>query len=245
MGSDKEQFKNISGGLVSYKIPTHLPHMESLLFHPSRVGSFPGYKPAKMGSFDYLERSTRPLVLEIRAIIESWASSIPEFARHHWRTRFRSPDEATHLGAFSELLTYKILDRFRLRPRFIEPTAFEHTPDFGAVSGETEIWVEAITKFGESESARRHASFAEQLIEGLEGIGSSWFQFYVDFDGHISSAPAIRPIRHQIQNWLKTLNRERMQGLLQEKEALPYWERRKFDDQMRLRIDLPNYDHRN
>jgi len=82
-------------------------------------------------SFGYLNRSARPLFIEIRKFLEDWFAKYPSFHQNELRSQFRSDNNIQFEGAFFELLLHEMLLKLKCKVS-IHPKVYgtDRAPDF-------------------------------------------------------------------------------------------------------------------
>ena len=76
--------------------------------------SFLGAFDATESDFAYLNRSARPEVFKVRALLDCWLSEYPAGGQNDLVKRIRSSRKDTHVSAFFELMVHALLLRLGL-----------------------------------------------------------------------------------------------------------------------------------
>jgi hypothetical protein len=166
---------------------------------------FKGYSEP---DFAYLNLSGRPSVCALRPMLEEWFQHFPSSARADMRSRFRSASNSQHSGAFFELYIHELLISMdctvTVHPVLVN--ARTH-PDFLArhASG-LEFYVEATLAGIPANAVQGADARIAQVYDVLERMDSPNFFLHLDVEGMPGSPPPASKLRHEVQQWLTTLD---------------------------------------
>ena len=119
---------------------------------------------------------------DIRGKCESWFEHIPPKNRADLRSRFRSPRDSQHKGAFFELFLHEMFIRLGCHVE-MQPKVSEQTPDFRVSQDGKTIYVEATT-VGETSNPFYRGRNEQAVIDELNSsLSSPHFFIGVDMEG--------------------------------------------------------------
>lgn len=160
--------------------------------------------------FAFLNRIDEPFFNPVRELLEEWFTHLPDEAKCDLRGRFRSSHDWQMMSAFWELYLHESFRRsgfgITTHPHVPRST---NRPDFLVQQSGHSVYVEAVVSPGASDDAgldrRRQA-----LYDGLNNLRSPNFLL----DAHLiqagSSAPSVRRLRAELQDWLASLDPDRV-----------------------------------
>lgn len=156
--------------------------------------------------FGYLERSARPEIGKVRALVETWFSRYPASHQNQLVSRLRSENDIDHLSSFFELALYEMLRRAGCEIE-IEPDidgSSKH-PDFLVRSEGTDYYLEATLGI-ESDEKGRSSAVIKNILDQIDTIRSDRFFVAVECEGTIKNTPSKRWIISAVEKWLSKLD---------------------------------------
>jgi hypothetical protein len=151
----------------------------------------------------YLNRSARPSMTRIRALLEIWFNDYPPDAQAELVTRFRSLDDIQHRSAFFELYLHALLSRLGFQVlAHPEIPDCNNQPDFLVLRDQNPItYLEATLATGPSQETA--ADKRENVVyETIDKMNSPNFWVGVKVDSSTAVAPPGRKWRGQLERWL-------------------------------------------
>jgi hypothetical protein len=166
---------------------------------------FKGYKEPE---FAYLNQSARPAIIALRELLEDWFRHFPTDSQTDLCSRFRSPDDNQHAGAFFELYIHELLRKlgYEITVHPVLPGIATH-PDFLARRSEgcqfyLEVTLAGVPNKAEQGAAARIA----QVYDVLNEMDSPDYFLHLDVEGSPSTPPAGAKLRSDLGKWLGTLD---------------------------------------
>ncbi|MGH9633646.1 MAG: hypothetical protein ACRD72_02300 [Candidatus Angelobacter sp.] len=168
------------------------------------------FKGHSESEFAYLNQSARPSVLALHTLLEDWFQHFPNASQADLRSRFRSPDDNQHAGAFFELYVHELLRKLE-HEITVHPglSGVSTHPDFLVRRSDgCQFFLEAtlagIPKKPEQGASARIA----QVYDVLNRLDSPDFFLHVRVNGSPSSPPPAAKLRTDVGKWLRTLDVE-------------------------------------
>lgn len=176
----------------------------SASFFGSAGGQSPGTRRPDESGWRYLERSSEPEAVAIRARWDDWLGRMPAGPdRDELIRRMQARDDAQVSAALSELVTFVLLDSVypvvELQPA---ASTTSHTDFAVTLPVRTHFEVNRVTApLGERGDAQRRRVITEELRK----ITSPDFLLAVNADVG-ATQPSMRQVRTQAEGWLATLD---------------------------------------
>lgn len=157
--------------------------------------------------FEYLNRSARSDVANVRALLQQWFGAYPEKHRFELRSRFRSRRDNQHHSAFFELYLHALLTSlgYELRVHPETPSLKASRPDFEVNSARGSFYLEARAL---SEASRNpgQAALISRAYDALNQLESPDFFLHVVVRGAPKSAVPEKKLRAVVLNYLESLD---------------------------------------
>jgi len=162
---------------------------------------------------------------QIRDLVESWASHIPDAARRDIVARLRSSNDRQSSAAFWELYLHETFVRAGYEVELHPSVEGPRPPDFRVTRGEERFYVEATCVFGAATDAGAIAR-RQDLYDAVERIHSPNFFLSIDVEVIGSEAPATSRLRQDLERWLADLDPDATEVVLGRERAGEYflWE---------------------
>lgn len=159
-------------------------------------------------AFSFLNRSARPDVARVRALLELWLTHYPTEHRPDLIRRFRAPGRRGHEAPFFELFLNELLLRLGFRATVHPELGWtKRHPDFFAESDNgTSFFLEAAVVRDESSGATREREQEDRIYDALNQLDSPNFFLKIQILGRTSQAPSARRIRHFLRAHLLNLD---------------------------------------
>jgi hypothetical protein len=158
------------------------------------------------GRFNFLDRVAGPVFDRIRGLIEEWFGAFPDAHQSDLRSRLRSKDDRTFIGAFWELYLAESLRRagFGLTIHPDVPGTSRH-PDFLADGPGGGFYLETTIASisDELQAADRRRAVVHDL---LDEIASPNFFLGLDIESEGSRPPSTGRLRRDLADWLAGLD---------------------------------------
>ena len=162
--------------------------------------------------FNYYNISARSPVAGIRELLDGWFQRLPESARADIRSRFRSPINSHHHGAFFELYLHELLSSigFRVTPHPEMPNGILTCPDFVvSKDGQQLFYLEATLVSPSQEETASQARIA-QVYDTLNQVKSPNFFLEITDWGAPATPPPGTKLRQDLEQWLSTLHPDKL-----------------------------------
>lgn len=189
------------------------------LFNPNIKRDDTGPAAYSEPSYLYLNRSARPAVILIRQELENWFLRYPKAAKGNIKRRFQSCDQIEHHSAFFELYIHELLIRLGLTVDIPNPepgASSLRAPDFLATSKEgCRFFVEATLATNQSQQDVSGEKRLNQVYDALNGLDSPNFFISVDVHGAPSVPVPGRKLRHDVGQFLKSLDPDKCLEIIQ------------------------------
>jgi hypothetical protein len=176
-------------------------------------------RPASHGEphFPYLNRSGRPVAMQVRSVLEAWFQSYPESGKLELRSRFRSPDSVPHHSAFFELYMHQLMKRLgyevEIHP---EVSTGAKRPDFMvSKAGEDSFILEATLAVSMSREEEAANARLNAVYDALNKVSSPDFFIGVEVFGTPSTPVPGKDLRKAVEIFLRGLNPDVIRALLQ------------------------------
>lgn len=157
------------------------------------------------GTFQFLNRSARPLFGRVRRLLTKWVADLPEEVRRDLVPRLRSNDQQTFESAFWELYLYTayVGSGYRLT---VHPKVYESTkhPDFMVDGKGTRFYLEAV-RVGTTATELAEEHRLQEVEAALARLRSDRFVLSLL---HLAVGPnplPTRPLRAALKAWLDGL----------------------------------------
>jgi hypothetical protein len=179
-------------------------------------------------TYEYLNRSARVEIDNIRRLVEDWFHHYPLSEANELYSRFRSKDERQHKSAFFEILLHELLLKLNCQVE-IHPeinTTFAKHPDFLVKSKENEdFYLEAVVVAVESEKKEAARLRMNVVRDVLNQMSSPNFFIGINLRGYPDTSPPVRNIRSFLQKHLEGLDPDKLSQIqeLGGLKALPHW----------------------
>jgi len=179
-------------------------------------------------SFNYLNRSARPMIGRIRSVIELWFTHYPPGEQTDLRARLRSPDEQQHLSAFFELLLHELLLRLKCQVVVHPPlsTSLEKRPDFLVTSPSgDQFYLEATLATAESRAKAAARARINEVYDALNRLDSPNFFLGLSVRGAPGTPPSARDMKAFLRKKLADLDPDTMAELWESgnQDLIPVW----------------------
>lgn len=163
---------------------------------------------ANEGAYQYLNRSGRREVEQVREKFSEFFDRYPEDHQASLIARFKSDNDTTHQSAAFELILHEALLRSGAHIEAIEPP-LPHTnrsPDFLVrnIDGER-FYLEATLATGMSDRDRRAKRLYDDFVQAINEVRSDNFLLSVRFVGMPTAPVSSRRVRASIEAWLTSL----------------------------------------
>jgi hypothetical protein len=158
----------------------------------NRVRDDTSYGRHAESTYEYLDRSSRPGVSEVRALLDKWYCLYPTDSRRELRARFI----ADFHGAFWELFLYAYfrMHSFELTPHPEVPNA-TRKPDYLASRNDCEFYLEAIVVRDKSDEDLSRERVKNLLLDAINATSSpNFFLALRDFTVKEGKQPVARRI---------------------------------------------------
>ena len=157
--------------------------------------------------YSYLNRSARPEIARVRAVVEAWFAECPAFDDGHWLSRFRAKDDRHHVGAFFELCIHVVLLRqdFTLE-REPDLTDKRTHPEFLARhDGAPVFYLECTVAAGPDFGGPGQKRLAD-VIDVLNQMTPTHFMVGLNVLSIGARQPRLRDLRAKLKAWLASLD---------------------------------------
>jgi hypothetical protein len=189
------------------------------LFDDDHVISRTDLAPAPYGepSFQYLNRSGRPVAAQVRSLLESWFQSYPESGKAALRSRFRSTDSVPHHSAFFELYMHELLKGLgyavEIHPHLLTGTT---RPDFlVSKAGQASFILEATLATNISYREAAANARLNSVYNALNQVLSPNFFIGIEVFGTPSTPVPGKKLRKAVELFLQGLNPDAVGAVLQ------------------------------
>jgi hypothetical protein len=218
-----------------YKRETHMESGQTLFDIVERTELRP--KKRHESLFEYCNVSARRPVVYIRELLKTWFRRFPETVQRDLRSRFRSPIDAHHLGAFFELYLHELLTAMGLEVQVHphlsggKPTH----PDFLVLKrGQRLFYLEATLAGSSRDEAAENARIS-QVYDTLDCMPSPNFFLFIQYNGTPATPPPGSRLRQELGQWLSSLDPDEMAQRLKAEglTGLPPYQRQ------RVSLDSP------
>lgn len=187
---------------------------------------FEGYMPESMSRKDYLLRSTRPAMQNIRRLISQWFSHYPDQEKDNWKSSFLSSEQIQHDAAFFELFMHELLRSTGWSMK-IHPTidSTQKRPDFLCTKNDTSFYLEAKITTGKSEQEEKAISRLNTAMQQInQKVKSRFFSLGIDTEGLPERMINSRKLTETLNSWLSSLNHEECLRLQKQYPSIDYRE---------------------
>lgn len=203
--------------------PLQITKGENLNLFDEMDRDYEGLKAYGESSFEYLNRSARPLFSKTRQVLESWFSTYPRKEQCNFRKRFRSSERQS---PFFEIFLHQLLLNLgccvEIHPRGSDTT--QKCPDFLVHSPAGScFYMEATAVTGLSKRESSAQARMNDFYDALERMKSPNFWLDMELAGAPETPVPAKRLRPVLQQWLASLDpddtarQEQMGGF----EALP------------------------
>ena len=166
--------------------------------------------PAKHGErdFEYVNRSGRVGIQEVRDLLDTWWRDFPKSGRTSIRGRVRSGSDVDFAGAIFELAVFKTFLRVGCNLLELEPSvANGRAPDFlFATPNGDPFYVEAVVSWDQSDEQRTAETRLEEAVQALDEVNSPAYHLSLQTSGHPTNSVPRREMRDSLQAWVNGLN---------------------------------------
>lgn len=159
-------------------------------------------------AFDFLNRSARADVANVRGLLEGWLGNYPAEHRHELVQRFRVSDRRGYEAPFFELFVHEMLLRCGLRST-VHPSIVgtARCPDFLVESDSgSSFYVECAVVRDESKDEAGCRNQEDRIYDALNEIDSPNFFLKIQIHERSAQAPSARRLRHFLQTQLRNLD---------------------------------------
>jgi hypothetical protein len=182
-----------------------------------------GPPPYARSAYQLLNRAHRPFATEVRRELDSWFSRLPPLAAVQIAERFRSEDEAVHLGAFLEIYVHELA--LRMSANVVIDVGHDHDdarrPDFLLRCNDIELLVEATAMAGADVHDTPTKRHLDELHDAVNAVNAPAFFVDIDVRQHGSSTPPCRRVTERVQHWLDSLDADTVFDATSRDEAAP------------------------
>jgi hypothetical protein len=173
------------------------------------------YPPESAPPFEWVDGSSMPGMVQLRATLDGWFLRYPEDERAEFRRRFRLRDDLE--PAFFELYLHELLLRLgyavAVHPQL--PRGAGARPDFLAErDGEPGFYLEALVVRGQTEEDRAADARMSVVFDALNKIDNPDFFFSIEIDGAPPTSPPATGFARRIERWLAGLDYEAVRACL-------------------------------
>jgi hypothetical protein len=166
-------------------------------------------KRASESYFEFCERSGRPGMPRIRALIERLLECYPADGRPDIVGRIRSREDSNFRSALFELTVFSSLKYLgaavQLHP--LPGNGKSGRPDFKATfANGSSVYIEATSSAERNGRTERGQRIIETTLEALNSRPHHTFCLDVESSGEPSSQPSAKDLRKKIHSWLDTLD---------------------------------------
>jgi hypothetical protein len=167
-----------------------------------------GPPPYTRSAYQLLDRAHHPFATEVRRELDAWFSRLPPIAAAQIAERFRSEDEAVHLGAFLEMYVHELALHMGADVDIDvgRDQGDTRRPDFLLRRSEDELFVEATAIAGADVHDKQTKLYLDILHDAVNAVDAPAFFVDVDVLHHASSTPPGRRITEAVQYWLNSLD---------------------------------------
>lgn len=162
------------------------------------------------GHFSYYNRSARPGVVAIRAVLQEWFERYPGNHQSELHARFRSANDRNFDSAFFELFLHELLLRLKCKVEVhpSPPGAGGKNPDF-LVTGEDgeQFYLEAIVATAMSTEEAAREAITDLAYDQIDKLESPNFFIHIRaMEGVSSRQPSGKRIRAFLKKQIESLN---------------------------------------
>lgn len=186
------------------------------LFSKKKKRDRQGYGKYSETTWNYLNTSSRPEIVEIRNSLESWFSRYPDDEKERQRNRMIDNDERHFQSAFFELFLHELFLNLGCKLS-IEPEMpnTDKKPDFfiECPNGE-KFFLEAVVATSKSDEEIAYEKRVNQVYDTLNKyVKSDDYSLGLKIDGAPETPISGRKLGKELNGWLKTLNYEEIEIL--------------------------------
>ena len=174
------------------------------------------------GNFDYLNTSARPEAERVRKAIAEWLAYVPEAHRDELVSRIRGSDTQFASATFELFLHAVCLRqgwRVEIHPALSNGKASH--PDFRVETPSGSFYLEATlaSQFSvEQEAAERRKN---EVLRAIDDLPSPNFLLEIDPSGDPQSNVRKRQLRHELRQWLESLDPDEIERRYRDREEVP------------------------
>ena len=159
--------------------------------------------------FEFLDRSARKEICNVREALEEWISHYPVDQQHEVVRRIQSRDLTNFRSATFELLLYVYLTRqgWVLEPHPVLENNKTTRPDFLAANSRGQrFYLEAVLASQVNDTDPAGEARKQAVFDSLNKVGHTNFTVALTSNGLPSTQPSGAKIRNELIDWLNTLD---------------------------------------
>lgn len=187
---------------------------------------------------DFLDRSPRPAVAEIREVLDLWYGRFPDIEKDRLKREFRSTNNRTHSSAFFELYCNELLLRHGYEVSVHVPEKTGRAKDFRCRRSGRIIDFEA-TVSNDVEADRQQNRNRTRVLDYIDEHGFVLgFRYSMEDLKEGSDLPRLKHLAHQVRSWASENDRKTLRRVLETEgpESLPV--RQFVSNEWKFRIRL-------
>lgn len=160
-------------------------------------------------SYAFLERSARPEIARVRALLSEWVYRYPEAEREEVVARIRSENETHFRSATFEVFLHEALRRlgYQLTPHPDPGTGVAKRPDFLVAAPDGgEFFVEAVLASERDGRSPAAEAMKEAALGYLNEAPHTAFLVDVESEGDPTTQPSGKTLARDVHAWLDTVD---------------------------------------
>ncbi len=186
-------------------------------------------KSERESSFAFMDRSARPEIARVRALLESALENYPIPEQAELVTRLKSDDETAFRSATFELLLHETLRRlgYVLTPHPVLENGSQKRPDFLVECPDaTSFYLEAVLAGRKDGSDPAAEAMKATTLDLLRLAPHHSFLVEIDSEGDPTTQPSSRDLIRQVHEWLNSLDPDNLRTQMQDQgfESLPQFQ---------------------
>ena len=165
--------------------------------------------------YDFLNRSPRGDVENVRQLIEDWFERFPASEKDRLSSALRSKDNITHQSAFFELYCHELLLRHGFVVTAHNPESNSRAKDFRAQLGPSTVDLEA-TVCTDADSLSTQSKLLSTIIDYVnEHAFVSGFRYHFEVHRRGTELPRMKRLSAEIADFARSFNRKELREALE------------------------------
>ncbi len=159
--------------------------------------------------FEFLNRSARPEILQVREFVESIVSSYPQDELNEITARIKSGDDTHFKSAIFELILHKVLIRLgcTLIPHPELENGSKSRPDFLVTTpSDEQFYLEAVLASQVNEKNTASEAMKGIVMDTLAKNPHNNFMLDISDEGNPTTPPSGKKLLHDLLGWLDSLD---------------------------------------